>query len=509
MATELHDSVGHGLAVIAMQAGVALHVLDREPAKVKEALEAIRDTSRRSLDGLRARCPATREVLYEPGCRNNVAAVALEAADVRPEAGGTPRGLKGEYFNNNDLSGEPVMTRVDTAFDFQWFGTATPLPERGDGEFSVRWTGVLTAQVTGDHVFGLKTTGRARLLVDDAEIISTWGEPRTGDMFRIPEATGTRELKAGNEYRLTLEYARDPAAINVMRSIRIGCTPPLPKDALKRAVAAAKSAAAAVVFAGLTNEYESEGFDRRTMDLPEAQVELIRKVAAANKRTVVVLNNGGPVTLEPWFKDVPAVLEAWYPGQEGGEAAAAVLLGEVNPSGKLPDTFPKRYEDNPAFENYPGTDGRVNYAEGLYVGYRHYDTRQVAPALPFGHGLSYTAFSYGDLVLDTRTVHPGGSVSVCLEITNTGRRAGREVVQVYVRDLEARLPRPEKELRRFLKVALQPGESEYICLTLDERALSYWDPEAGRWVAEPGEFEVMVGSSSRDIRATARFKLVA
>jgi beta-glucosidase len=325
----------------------------------------------------------------------------------------------------------------------------------------------------------------------------------------MPEVTGTCRLEAGKTYRLTVEYGQYRQETPLLRSIRIGCTPPLPEDAVARAVAAAGEADAAVVFAGLTNEYESEGFDRATMDLPEAQVALIEQVAAANPRTIVVLNNGGPLALEPWIKDVPAVVEAYFPGQEGGDAVAAVLLGEVNPSGKLPDTFPKRYEENPAFSNYPGEHGHVRFEEGIFVGYRHYDTNHVEPAFPFGHGLSYTTFKYGDLVLDTHTVRPGGSVSVCLEISNSGRRAGKEVVQVYLRDLEARLPRPEKELKGFIKVDLRPGETEYLCLTLDERALSYWDPEAGQWTAEPGEFEVLVGSSSRDIRARATFTLTA
>ncbi len=460
------------------------------------------------LDRLYSRCPAGMEIVYEPGCRNNVNTILLDEADVRPEADSTARGLKGEYYSNTDLAGTPDVTRTDTSFDFRWFGPMTPLPD-GQIEFSVRWTGVLTAQVSGDHVFGLATNGRARLLVDDAEIVSTWDEPHSGDLFRMPEATGTGRLEKGKTYRLTVEYGQNPPETPMLRSIRIGCTPPLPEDAVARAVAAARSADAAVVFAGLTNEYESEGFDRATMDLPEAQVELIKQVAAANPRTVVVLNNGAPLTLEPWIKDVPAVLEAWFPGQEGGDAIAAVLLGEVNPSGKLPDTFPKRYEDNPAFQNYPGTDGHVKFEEGIFVGYRHYDTRRVEPAFPFGHGLSYTTFKYGNLVLDSHTVRSGGSVSVCLDITNTGRRAGKEIVQVYVRDLEAKLPRPEKELKAFLKVDLEPGEAEYICLTLDERALSYWDPDAGGWTAEPGEFEVLVGSSSRDIRARTTFTLTA
>ncbi len=461
------------------------------------------------LDRLYSHCPATMEIIYEPGCRNNVDTVLLDAADVRPEAGATLRGLRGEYFATTDLTGKPVLTRVDTSFNLRWFGPMTPLPGAKNTAFSVRWTGVLTAPATGEHVFGLGTNGRARLLVDDAEIVSTGDGPQAGDMFKMPEVTGTCRLEAGKTYRLTVEYGQYRQETPLLRSIRIGCTPPLPADAVARAVAAAGEADAAVVFAGLTNEYESEGFDRATMDLPEAQVALIKQVAAANPRTIVVLNNGGPLALEPWIKDVPAVVEAYFPGQEGGDAVAAVLLGEVNPSGKLPDTFPKRYEENPAFSNYPGEHGHVRFEEGIFVGYRHYDTNHVEPAFPFGHGLSYTTFKYGDLVLDTHTVRPGGSVSVCLEISNSGRRAGKEVVQVYLRDLEARLPRPEKELKGFIKVDLRPGETEYLCLTLDERALSYWDPEAGRWTAEPGEFEVLVGSSSRDIRARATFTLTA
>jgi beta-glucosidase len=459
------------------------------------------------LDGLRSRCPAGVEIVHEPGCRNNIATLALDPADVSPGPGSREQGLKAEYFSTDDLAGEPAMTRVDTEFTCHWFGANTPLAEAGEGEFSVRWTGVLTARQSGEHTFGLATTGRARLRVDDTEVLGTWDAPRRGDIFRTPEATGIYPLEAGQTYRLTVEYGGNPPETAVMRSLRIGCTPPLPADALERAVTAARSADAALVFAGLTNEYESEGFDRDTMDLPAEQVELIKRVAAANPRTVVVLNNGAPVTLEPWLRDVPAVVEAWYPGQEGGDAVAAVLLGEVNPSGKLPDTFPRRYEDNPACGNYPGKDGHERFAEGILVGYRHYDTNEVIPSFPFGHGLSYTTFAYRNLVLDTHTVRPGGSVSVCLEITNTGRRAGREAVQVYVRDVEARVPRPGRELKGFVKVDLKPGETEFICVTLDERALSYWDPGAKKWVAEPGEFEVLVGSSSRDIRARTTFEL--
>ncbi|MCJ7605166.1 MAG: glycoside hydrolase family 3 C-terminal domain-containing protein, partial [Dehalococcoidales bacterium] len=313
--------------------------------------------------------------------------------------------------------------------------------------------------------------------------------------------------ETGKSYPVKIEYCRNPRALALMRGIRIGCTPPLPADALQRAVDAAGRSDAAVVFAGLTHEYESEGYDRPTMDLPEAQVELIRKVAEANPRTIVVLNNGAPVSVDNWISGVPAVLEAWYPGQECGNAIAAVLLGEVNPSGKLPDTFPKRYEDNPAYDNYPGSEGKVNFAEGIFVGYRYYDAQQVEPSFPFGHGLSYTDFTYANLKLSKTEKQAGEPVQISINLTNSGTCPGKEVVQVYVSDREAKLPRPPKELKAFRKVTLQPAETQTVTFTLDDEDLSYWDTETGGWVVEPGDFEVLVGSSSRDIRARASFTL--
>jgi beta-glucosidase len=208
-----------------------------------------------------------------------------------------------------------------------------------------------------------------------------------------------------------------------------------------------------------------------------------------------------------WVDRVPAVLEVWYPGQELGNALADVLFGEVNPSGKLPTTFPRRLQDNPAFLNYPGENGEVLYGEGLFVGYRYYDRKGIEPRFVFGHGLSYTRFRYGELRLDRDSMAMDGQLTLSVDVTNAGERAGSEVVQLYLSDLECSLARPDQELKAFEKRTLEPGETGTVRFTLARRALSFYDPAREGWVAEPGEFEVRVGSSSRDIRARARFVL--
>jgi beta-glucosidase len=206
---------------------------------------------------------------------------------------------------------------------------------------------------------------------------------------------------------------------------------------------------------------------------------------------------------------VAAVIQAWYPGQECGNAIADVLFGVVNPSGKLPQTFPMRLEDNPAYINYPGENGRVRYGEGIFVGYRYYEKKAIAPLFPFGFGLSYTSFSYANMRLSADAVGPDDRLTVSVDVSNTGQRAGQEIVQLYVHDLAASLARPPKELKGFAKVALAPGETKTVTLSLGREALAYWDDGKQAWVAEAGEFEVLVGSSSQDIRARAVFRLTS
>jgi beta-glucosidase len=209
----------------------------------------------------------------------------------------------------------------------------------------------------------------------------------------------------------------------------------------------------------------------------------------------------------PWLDQVAGVLQAWYPGQECGHAIADVLFGAINPSGKLSQTWPRRLEDNPAFINYPGENGRVRYGEGIFVGYRYYEKKKIEPLFPFGFGLSYTSFAYANLRLTTAALAPDERLTVTIDVTNSGQRPGQEIVQLYVADVAARLARPAKELKGFAKVSLAPGETTTVTLTLDRQALAFWDDAQQAWLAEAGQFEVLVGSSSEDIKARAGFSL--
>jgi beta-glucosidase len=276
---------------------------------------------------------------------------------------------------------------------------------------------------------------------------------------------------------------------------------------INEAARLAGGADVAVVLVGHSERIESEGFDRESLALPGGQDELIEAVAAANKNTIVVLNVGSPVLMNRWIEQVPAVLNAWFGGEEVGNAIAAVLFGDANPSGKLPVSFLKDWKDSPAYGRYPQDNGVARYDEGLYVGYRHVDQRDIEPLFAFGHGLSYTTFEYDDLTVSPKTVAPGQPVRVRLTVRNAGSRAGAEVVQLYVRDVDCRVDRPVKELKAFHKIALKPGETRPVTFTLDQSAMAFYDPAEHNWVAEPGTFEVLVGASSRDIRLKAAFVL--
>ncbi|KQT02070.1 beta-glucosidase [Cellulomonas sp. Leaf395] len=269
-------------------------------------------------------------------------------------------------------------------------------------------------------------------------------------------------------------------------------------DLLAEAVSVARDAETVVAFLGLPGPDESEGYDRPRLGLPDNQVALLRAVAAVNPRVVVVLANGSAVTVTGWRDLAPAILETWLGGQAGGSAVADLLLGVRTPSGKLTETIPHRIEDTPAFGNFPGEAGVVRYGEGVLVGYRWYDTRAMDVAYPFGHGLSYTTFAYDGITASAA----GTDVTVRVTITNTGPVAGAEVVQVYVRDPEASVLRPVRELKAFAKVTLDAGESREVSFDLTARDLSYWHPGLHRWVVEGGEFVVEVGASSRDLRGS-------
>lgn len=270
---------------------------------------------------------------------------------------------------------------------------------------------------------------------------------------------------------------------------------------LAEAVEAARNADVAVIFAGLPDKFESEGFDRKHMAMPNCQNELIEKVAAVQPNTVVVLHNGSPVEM-PWVNQVKGVVEAYLGGQAVGGAVCDILFGKVNPSAKLPETFPIRLEDNPSYLSYIGEGDMVEYREGIFVGYRYYDKKKMDVLFPFGYGLSYTTFDYSNLTVDKEEMKDTDTLRVTVDVTNTGSVAGKEVVQLYVADRESTVIRPVKELRDFAKVELTPGETKTVTFTLDKRAFAYYSVRIHDWHVETGEFDIMIGKSSRDIMLT-------
>jgi len=292
-----------------------------------------------------------------------------------------------------------------------------------------------------------------------------------------------RRLRAGETAELAVEFSWAwPAGYGTappgLAALRVGVARVLGEPDIAAAVRAARSADTAIVFAALNAEWDNEGLGRPSIELPHRQNELIARVAAANPRTVVVLQSGSPLLL-PWLDAVPAVLQAWYPGQECGHAIADVLLGAADPGGRLPQTWPLRPEDTVAFgdaRSYPGVDGHVAYDEGVFIGYRHHEARGIPPRFAFGHGLSYGSFVHEALELDRDTLQPGDTLAVTLTVRNAGTRAGSEVVQLYVHDEASTLGRPPQELRAFAKVTLQPGQAQRVSLTLGMRAFAAYGP---------------------------------
>ncbi|HOU12112.1 MAG TPA: glycoside hydrolase family 3 C-terminal domain-containing protein [Anaerolineae bacterium] len=272
------------------------------------------------------------------------------------------------------------------------------------------------------------------------------------------------------------------------------------QDLLDQAVSVARDAEVALLYIALPTYKDSEGYDRADLDLTAQQVALIQAVSAAQPNTVVILNNGSAVVMSEWIAGVSAVLEAWTMGQAGGAAIADVLFGKVNPSGKLAETFPLKLADTPAYLNYPGEGGKVRYGEGLFIGYRYYEAKQTPVQFPFGYGGSYTTFAYSNATVSAAAFKDTDGLTVTVDITNTGTVAGKEVVQVYIHDHKSALVRPYKELKGFAKIELQPGKTKTVTIALDDRAFAYYHPGYGQWITEDGEFDILIGASSADIR---------
>ena len=404
-------------------------------------------------------------------------------------------GLIGVYYNNVHLEGEPVLTRVDKEVDFDW-GQGSPDSKINVDGFSVRWTGKLKATKDGMYKIGINSNDGSKLFVNGKLFVHNWGNH--GAKMR----SAPLYMKKGESVDVMIEYFETGNSASMKFEWELQTKVKYNKEVLQLA----ENVDLVIVAAGLTKIFECEGFDRASMDLPGAQNQMIKDVAKINPNTIVILTNGTPVTMVDWLENVPAVLEAFYPGQEEGNAIADILFGDVNPSGKLPVTFPKHYEDNPAYKYYPGVNSQLTYSEGIYVGYRYYDTKNVVPLFPFGFGLSYTDFEYSSISLDKEYIKNDEVLAITVKVKNIGKYDGDEVVQLYVKDIKSTIDRPEKELKGFKKVHLKQGESKTIEFEIDKTALSYYDVDKKQWVAEQGDFELWIGSSSRDIRLKEKFE---
>ena len=449
------------------------------------------------LEGIRARADLSKiHVEYSIGCFLHKKLPALDGGCLLSED--KQRGLTLRIFDNLDFSNSPAYTAVTDRCDIGWFNSS--VPKVNQERFSLTLNGTFVANEAGLHTFSLSSIGQSRLYLNGEVLIDNWDTYIHG-----VEKTIQRNFTAGQKADIKVEYRCD--GNRWWRSLRLGHLPPYSGNLMDEAVALAERSDVAVIVAGLNSEWEAEGFDRVDMELPGEQNELIKRVAAVNPNTIVVLNAGSPVSM-PWVKDVASIVEQWYNSQECGNALADVLFGDVNPSGKLPTTFPIRYEDNPAAINYPGENGEVVYGEGLFIGYRYYDAKKVEPLFPFGHGLSYTTFEYSDLKLATDRFTEENGLDVSLTVRNSGERVGQEIIQLYVHDSKSTLRRPEKELKAFRKISLAVGETQNVSFHLDREAFWYYDPAKGGWIVEPGEFEIIIGASSRDLRLRARADLV-
>ncbi len=448
------------------------------------------------LEGLKKKLGDKVAINYALGCKLDGETTPIESSAVYTVFDGKKvNGFLGEYFNNQQLSGTPALSRVDKQINFNW-GDAVPANGVPKEHFSARWTAKLTPPKTGAYELSLRSDDGSRLFLGGKEIINSWQDH--GEETKSASVT----LEAGKEYDLRVEFYENTG--NAV--CKLGWD--IPSELANQAAEVAKRSDIAIVFIGLSSRIESENFDRQDINLPDNQNELVKKVAAANKNTIVVLNTGAPVAMSDWVDNVPALIEMWYPGQEGGNAIADVLLGDYNPSGKLPTTFPLKWEDCSAYSNYPGKNGKVVYAEGIFVGYRYFDKQGTKVLFPFGHGLSYSTFEYSNLTITPGTVQGGNiNVEASFDLKNTSQRAGAEVAQLYIREVAPGVERPVMELKGFKRVDVKPGETVRVTIRLDKRSLAYYDVGNKDWTAKPGQFEVLVGSSSRDIKLKGTFTL--
>jgi beta-glucosidase len=434
------------------------------------------------------------EVTYERGCEVDRAATVIGPSVLR-----APDGFRADVYANTEFAGAVVETRhLDDLRILVLAGVDQGWPKE---DWSIRVSGTMVPDEDGIFELALAQSGRSRLFVGGELVLDGFADPPPPggtDFFGLASSDLVYKtaLVKGVPVAMVVEYARIEAPL---AGFRVGFRTADHDRLLDRAVAVAAAADVALLFVGTTEEWETEGRDRASLDLPGLQTELIRRVAAVNEHVVVVVNAAAPVDLS-WADEVSAVLQSWFGGQEMAGALADILTGRSEPGGRLATTIPERLEHSPSQDNFPGENGELRYGEGIFMGYRGYEHRAITPRFAFGHGLSYTTFSIGEPTLSAGTFRSGETLTVSIPVTNTGNRAGTEVVQCYVAPNSPRLVRPPKELKGFAKVRLDPGETESIDITLDDRSFAYWDPGQADWdEISPKVFD-MFGSNKQERR---------
>ena len=441
------------------------------------------------LEGIETYLGGGVKVYYSPGIPS--LEEMARHTEFTSEATGGEKGLKAEFYNNLGLSGPPAIVRN---FEHVHYVPAHAV-EHAELPISIRWTGFFTPTVSGEYlafVQGPGENGGYRLYVDKKLVIDDW----TQWYAFVAEAplsltAGPHEVEL--DYRVSGGWGKTTANFGIVRPETL---------VTDEAKALAARADAVIVAAGFDADSEGESADRM-FRLPPVQDELINQIAASNKNTIVVITSGGGVDMMPWIDHVPALFEAWYPGEEGGTALAQLLFGEFDPSGRLPISIERRWEDNAAHDSYYPKAGskKVEYGEGIFIGYRHFDKSTTKPLFPFGYGLSYTTFAYKNLSISSPSPD---QVVVTFDVTNSGVRAGADVAEVFVGDRHAPVPRPVKELKGFAKVNLSPGETKSVTVSLDRRAFSYYDVGKHAWTVAPGDFEVYIARSAAEIELTGK-----
>lgn len=404
-------------------------------------------------------------------------------------------GILAEYFDNKTFTGTPILKRIEKQINFNW-GGGSPSKEIKDDNFSAIYKSELIVPETGEYIFDIASDDGSKLYIDGNCVISNWGDHAIeSKLYKV-------KLEKGRRYKIKVEYYE----FGGDASIKLGWVAP-DDNPFMEAINLAKQSDVVIICAGTSAQYESEGKDRKDLVLPSFQDSLINEIANVNKNIIVVLSTGSPVLMDKWIDKVDAVVETWFGGEEIGNAAADILLGNYNPSGKLPMTFPVKWEDCSAFNTYMVKDSITEYSDGIYVGYRHFDKNKIKPLFPFGFGLSYTTFVYSNLKISKTVISQEDSLVITCDITNTGKIAGSEIAQLYIKDIISNIDRPEKELKGLSKIYLEPGEKKQISFTINKNELSFFSPNISSWIAEPGDFLAMIGSSSDNIRLEKTFTL--